>query len=71
MYTSVSMTVNLAEGGNCSFIEGIKAIYPSIIVAIEPILPDNSESWKKIAKLSKASNKTGKKIVINTLPGYL
>ena len=65
------MTVNLAEGGNCSFMEGINAIYPNIIVAMEPILPDSSESWKNIAKLNKANNRTGKKIVTNTLPGYL
>ena len=41
------------------------------MVAIAPILPESSGSWKKIAKLSKASIKIGKKMVISEFPGYL
>lgn len=29
------------DGGNCYLTEGIKAIYPSTIVAIDPILLDS------------------------------
>lgn len=65
------MTVSLAEGGSCYFIEGINAIYPKNIVAMAPILPESSDSWKKIAKLKMANRKVGKKIVKRVLPGYL
>lgn len=65
------MTVNFEDGGSCSFMDGIRAMYPRIIVAIAPILPDSSGSWKKIARLTKARRKIGIKIVASELPGYL
>jgi len=61
----------LEEGGRRSFIEGIKAIYPNTIVAIAPILPERSGSWKKIVKLTKARMKMGMKMVAMKFPGYL
>lgn len=59
------------EGGNCYFIEGIRAIYPRNIVAMAPIRPDSSGYWKKIARLRRASRNVGKKIVKREFPGYL
>jgi hypothetical protein len=68
---TLSMIVILDEGGSCYLIEGIKAMYPSTIVEIEPILSERLLSWKKMARLSKANKNKGTKIVANAFPGYL
>ncbi len=65
------MTVSLEEGGSYYFIDGINAMYPSTIVAIAPIRLASYGYWKKIAKLTRASRKTGMKMVARELPGYL
>ncbi len=41
---TISMIVMREEGGNCSLIEGISAMYPKTIVAIELIRLDKSFS---------------------------
>lgn len=68
---TISMTVILEDGGNCSLTDGIKAIYPRTMVAMDPIRLSSAFSWKKIVKLNNESKKIGIKIVAKALPGYL
>ena len=68
---TISMIVMREDGGSCSLMEGIRAMYPRTIVAIDPSLSERSLGWKKMAKLRRESRKSGMKIVIRAFPGYL
>jgi hypothetical protein len=65
------MIVIFEEGGNCYLIEGISAMYPNTIVAIDPMRLDSSFYWKNIARLKSASRNMGMNMVKSEFPGYL
>jgi hypothetical protein len=65
------MIVILDEGGSYYLIEGINAMYPNTIVAMDPRRLDSSFYWKNIARLNSASRKMGMNMVKSAFPGYL
>jgi hypothetical protein len=66
-----SIIVILEEGGNWSFIDGTRAMYPSTTVAIDPIRLYRSFYWKNIVRLRSAKRKIGINIVAREFTGYL